>query len=260
VNAVRSIGLATELALAATRGSVEDRGDYLVVRTPDDPGYYYGNLLVLPAAPQVGEVAFWTRRFGEAFGGQARVRHVTFLWDGTAGDVGADDELRAAGFRIETTETMVASALVTPAAALPVRVLAPDEVMATADLAWRSGDRHDERFREFLNARASWQAALIARGAARFVGAYDGDALVASCGLVTLGERARFQDVLTAEPYRGRGLAAALLAAAAAGTPARELVIVAHAGSTAARVYARAGFRVAEHTASACRYPADATA
>jgi hypothetical protein len=29
-----------------------------VVTTPDDPGYCYGNLIVLPAPPQVGEVAF----------------------------------------------------------------------------------------------------------------------------------------------------------------------------------------------------------
>ena len=106
---VQSLGLTTELALLATRGTVEDRGDYLVVRTPDDPGYYYGNLLVLPAAPQVGEVAFWTRRFGDELGGDPAIRHVTFLWDGVSGDTGAADELRAAGFTIEQTETMVAT-------------------------------------------------------------------------------------------------------------------------------------------------------
>ena len=47
---VRSLALTTELALATTRGRITDRGDYIVVETPDDPGYYFGNLLVLPAA------------------------------------------------------------------------------------------------------------------------------------------------------------------------------------------------------------------
>jgi GNAT superfamily N-acetyltransferase len=250
---VRAVGLATELALAATRGSVEDRGDYLVVRTPDDPGYYYGNLLVLPAAPQVGEVAFWTRRFHEAFG--AEIRHVTFAWDGTSGEVGAEDELGAAGFKLERQQTMVASALQASSSALPLRALSPDEVMDTADLAWRNGDRHDEDFRHFLTRRARWHSALVAAGTARFWGAHDGDALIASCGLVSLGERARYQDVQTAEAYRGRGLAGALLAAAAAAESAAELVIVANADSVAARVYDRVGFRTVERTASACRYP-----
>jgi len=257
---IRSLGLATELALAATRGSVEDRGDYLVVRTPDDPGYYYGNLLVLPAAPQVGEVAFWTRRFTDELGRSfdpGAIRHVTFAWDGTAGDTGAADELRAAGFTIEVTETMVATQVAAPPPALPIRVLTADEVLDTAGLAWRVGDRHDERFREFLHRRARWHRDLVARGIARFYGAHDGDALVASCGLVTLGERARYQDVQTAETHRGRGLAGALLAACAADARVAQVVIVAQPDSVAARVYARAGFRAVERSASACRYPAD---
>jgi hypothetical protein len=50
-------------------------------------------------------------------------------------------------------------------------------------------------------------------------------------------------------------VASALLAAAAAHT-AEQLVIVAQAGSSGQRVYERAGFRVVEHTVSACRSPA----
>ena len=50
---VRSLALTTDLALHATRGRVTDRGNYLVVETPDDPGYYYGNLLVLPVGDDV---------------------------------------------------------------------------------------------------------------------------------------------------------------------------------------------------------------
>jgi hypothetical protein len=55
---IRSLALKTELGLAATRGTITDRGDYVVIETPDDPGYYYGNLLLLSAPPQVGEVAY----------------------------------------------------------------------------------------------------------------------------------------------------------------------------------------------------------
>ena len=58
---IRSIALTTELALIATRGRIVDRGTYLVVETPDDPGYYYGNLLVLPAPVQPGELPRFAR-------------------------------------------------------------------------------------------------------------------------------------------------------------------------------------------------------
>src|SRR5205823_524028 len=44
---LRSLALKTELGLAATRAKIVDRGDYVVITTPDDPGYYYGNLLLL---------------------------------------------------------------------------------------------------------------------------------------------------------------------------------------------------------------------
>ena len=91
---VRSLALTTELALANTRGTVTDHGDYLVVETPDDPGYYYGNLLVFPAAPQVGEVAYWTRRFHEHL---PDLQHVTFSWDGVTGDVGASNNYSSYG-------------------------------------------------------------------------------------------------------------------------------------------------------------------
>jgi GNAT superfamily N-acetyltransferase len=251
---VRSLALQTELALAALRGTVTDRGDYIVIETPDDPGFRYGNLLVLPAPLQVGEVAYWTRRFAAELGKHPAIEHVTFWWDGTTGDAGATDELAAAGFVLERLNVMSASPrdVASATAALPIRELSPDDVLATADLAYAIGEDHDEGTRAFLERRARNHRDFIARGAARFYGAFDGAQLVASLGIVQLGHLARYRDVQTLAAYRKRGLASALLATAAASVdPASQLVIVALAGNDAERVYARAGFRVVERTASA---------
>src|SRR3990167_9250036 len=117
---VRSLGLTTELELARTRGDVIDRDDYLVVVTPEDPSYYFGNLLVLPAPPQVGEVSYWTRRFAHELGRDPAIRHVALRWDGISGDVGALDELVTAGFRVAVTEGMVATAIAPPPPAPPI--------------------------------------------------------------------------------------------------------------------------------------------
>jgi hypothetical protein len=54
---VQSLGLATDLALIATRGRVIDRGAYLVAVTQDDPGYYRGNMIVLLAPLRPGRDA-----------------------------------------------------------------------------------------------------------------------------------------------------------------------------------------------------------
>jgi len=282
---VRSLALLTELGLTATRGKISDRGNYLVVETPDDPGYYYGNLLVLPAPPQVGEVAYWTRRFAEELGGNPAIRHVTLWWDGVSGDAGAADELRAAGFTIETNQVMVADeVLAPPPDGIRIAPLDLDQISRTADLAWSIGDRHDESYRRFLHRRAEWHQRLVTatRGRAAFFGGFDersesmgdgavgkaprgedGSTLVASLGIVPLGALARYQDVQTAPAYRRRGIASALLAAAARHVldqGVERVVVIAEPASEAARLYARVGFRTIERTTSACRYPADATA
>ncbi len=254
---VRSLALTTELALARTRGNVIDRGDYLVVTTPDDPGYYHGNVLVLPAAPQVGEVTYWTRKFASELGGNPAIKHVTLWWDTLNGDTGAAEELRAAGFEISTTLVMVADALSAPPLSPPlsIRPLIPVEVLATADLAWAIGDRHDDAYRQFLTRRASWHRQLVERGEATFWGAFDGEQLVGTLGIVRLGELARYQDVQVLPSHRNRGVASALLAVSAANEAPRRLVIVTHPDTAASRLYEHIGFRTVERSADALRRP-----
>lgn len=252
---IRSLGLATDLELATTRGQVIDRDGYLVVVTRDDPTYYLGNLLVLPAAPQVGEVAYWTRKFASELGGDPAIRHVALRWDGIHGDTGAADELSAAGFTVEVLQVMTARELAVAACDYEVTPLEPHHLMAAAELEYAIGDRHDDSFRRFLHLRAAWKQRLLESGQATFWGAFDKLTLVGSLGLVQLETRARYQDVQTAVAYRGKGIARALLRTAAQASSASELVIVAEPNSQAARVYEQIGFTTVERVGSACRYP-----
>jgi GNAT superfamily N-acetyltransferase len=249
------VALATELELAATCGTITDRGDYLVVKS-NDPSYYLGNLLVLAAPPQVGEVAYWTRRFAEEFRTEPGVRHVAFRWDGSAGDPGARNELAAAGFSIEDHWVMSADAVAAGSTDLAIRPLHPTEMQAVADLGFAISDDHSDTYRQFLNRRADWKADLIEAQLATFWGAFDDTALVGSLGLVKLGTIGRYQDVQTAATHRKRGVASTLLGAAAAALRVEEYVIVAEPESEASRIYTRAGFTVIERLVSAFSAPA----
>src|SRR6185295_11795830 len=100
-------------------------------------------------------------------------------------------------------------------------------------------------FRQFLQRRADWKRELVELGIARWYGAFDGDQLVGSLGLVALGDVSRYQDVQVATAYRKRGIASALLATAAREVLDAPFVIVAQAPDVI-RLYERAGFRVIE--------------
>ncbi|HEU4733863.1 MAG TPA: GNAT family N-acetyltransferase [Kofleriaceae bacterium] len=261
---VQSLGLATDLALIATRGRIVDRGAYLVAATPDDPGYYYGNLIVLPAPLGPGELTWALELFARELAIDPAIRHVTLCWDGVAGETGAAGELTAAGFAIETTLVMTASAVASVAAprGIELRPLAPDELARATELAYAIGGTPSEAHRQFLQRRTAWHRDLVVRQTATFWGAFDDRTLVASLGVVRLGRLGRYQDVQTTPGHRRRGIAAALLAAAgrdALADGVEQLVIHTLTGSEALRVYERIGFRTIEVTASACRAPAPAT-
>ena len=52
---VTSLGFRTDLSLLTASGSViEDRGTHLVVRSPDNPTYFWGNFLLLAQPPVPG--------------------------------------------------------------------------------------------------------------------------------------------------------------------------------------------------------------
>ena len=62
---VESLGYRTDLALLRLGGStIEDGGDHLVVRSPYNPTFYWGNFLLLDRVPAGAEATQqWLDRF-----------------------------------------------------------------------------------------------------------------------------------------------------------------------------------------------------
>jgi ribosomal protein S18 acetylase RimI-like enzyme len=257
-----SPGLTTDLDLLRLQGStVTDHGDHLVVRTPANPTFWWGNFVLVPTAARAGEVDRWIARFEEELP-DAQHRAVAFALDG-----GDTDAWAARGWEVEGDVDLATTAVPVAGDApdgIRLRALASDddwEQSAQVGAHGTSAEQLDHRL-VFERRRVDAQRRLVDSGRAQWFGAFDGDRLVARLGIVRLGPLARYQEVVTLESHRRRGLAGALVRAAgewAFEDPAvSQLVIVAEDGGPAIGLYRRAGFTEVARHVGVSRAPAGA--
>ncbi|HET6817613.1 MAG TPA: GNAT family N-acetyltransferase [Mycobacteriales bacterium] len=256
---VRSLGFRTDLMLRRLAGAeVVDRGSHVLVRTPANPTFYWGNFLLIDP-PEDGS-ARWLDEFQREF---PAATHVAIGVDGVDGETGDVADLVAAGLELETSVVLTAERLDPPGrgTTVDVRPLVSDE-------DWRQMvavrlDIDEDRplgHREFIERKAAEARRLVDEGHGRYFGAFVDGGLRASLGIVTDGSGlARYQSVETHPGYRRRGLARALLVAAAeaafAGFGAKTLVIVADPDYVAIDLYRALGFADAERQVHLVREP-----
>src|SRR5574337_1006021 len=98
---VRSLGYRTDLIFHRFDGQILDRGDYLVVRTPCNPTYHWGNFLLFPKPPEADDFERWRRLFETEIGSAEKVGHMALGWDGADGQTGKAEPFLQAGFELE---------------------------------------------------------------------------------------------------------------------------------------------------------------
>jgi len=261
-----SLGYRTDLMLLEMSGSeLTDKGEYVVVRTPANPNFWWGNYLLFrtPFAPgdAVAREETFHREFPEA-------DHLALGVDTTDGLVAVEDELKAAKLEVERSTVMTATEVREPARpneTSQYRFLSTDDdweqlveltlLMATMEV--------DEVYREFNRRRVEAERALCEAGDAKWFGAFDGDRLQASLGLASDGSGvARFQTVQTHPDDRGQGIASTLVHRASRygfdEVKAHTLVMVADPDYLAIRIYRSLGFSDNEVQLFVSRPPAKA--
>ena len=249
---VSSLGFRTDLALLAASGSlVEDRGTHLVVRTPDNPSYYWGNFLLLAAPPVPGGEREVVGAFHTEF---PQAGHVSIGID--TADLSAESRagFEAAGMTIDVAAVLTATGLGEPRAVqAEVRALESDADWASrARLSLAIEDRPDaESHLRFAHGRNLQEQTLVAAGRGTRFGAFVDGEVVSTAAVFTTEEGiARFQSVETHPGHRRQGLAAATVHAAGSYAlehlGARTLVIVAEDDGDAMRIYRGLGFAATE--------------
>ena len=246
---VQSLAFRTELALLQRAGSlVEDRGDHVVVRTPTNPTYYWGNFLLLAVAPDdVARVEHWKRVHHAEF---PDAGHVSLGIDRPGSVVDDTAVLVEAGMRVEEVVAMTASSVhppARPARDAEIRVLAGDADWEQQLDLMVEGEDDAHITRDFAARKVAANRELTEAGAGAWWGGFVDGRLVASLGIFTAGEGlARFQSVKTLADFRNQGLAGALVVAAsryaAAELGAGRLVMAADPSYSAIRVYRAVGF------------------
>jgi GNAT superfamily N-acetyltransferase len=247
---VASLGYRTDLMIRRMEGSeVIDCGDHIVVRSPARPAYWWGNFLLLAAAPEPRETAAWLARFAQVF---PAAGHVALGIDTTQPDAADRSGLLEAGLRIERSTVMTASDLREP----PHRDRSADYRPLAGEENWRqslelrlAADDGGELAvtRAFYEQRTSDARRLAEHGQGAWFGAFEDGQLAAQLGVFSDGSGlARYQNVETHPAWRRKGLAGTLVWHAGRWAldqmGARTLVIVADPGAGAIRVYRSAGF------------------
>jgi RimJ/RimL family protein N-acetyltransferase len=244
-------GWRSDLALTRFDGEIADRGDHLVVRTPSNPAFWWGNFLLFDRAPRAGDLAPWLACFEREF---PAAGHRAFGIDAPA-PFPLPGEFVAAGFALaqETVLTATAAQLRAPAKAWPagatLRALRLPEEAAALVEQWVEVDagRHPPHdYRGFAARQVARYGAMQHAGLGAWFGLWADGALVASCGLFRADGAGRFQFVATHPAWRRRGLCTALVHAVARhGFEAMgldELVLVADPADVAIGVYESLGF------------------
>ena len=248
---IRSLAFRTDLALHRLAGAeVRDRGDHVVVRTPDNPGYRWGNFHLLTRPPAVDEVGRVITRYDDDFPGCA---HRTFGVDGIDDQRARLEPLQARGLSLEGSTVMTASSVHPPprpnSEATYRRLTSDDDWAQKVEVSIAVDDGEDDpvAHREYAVRRAAAERGLCERGRAAWWGAFVDGRLAGSMGLVDAGDGlARFQNVETHPDHRGRGLAGTLVHRVASfgfeNLGARILVMVADPDYLAIRIYRSVGF------------------
>lgn len=206
-------------------GLVVQRDDCIVVRTPANPLHYWGNFLLLPAAPRDDELAHWRKRFDEEITAlQPSSLHVAFginrpqlaeplpAWQADGFELIEDAVLRLPPSQLQAP----------PRAArgrIEFRALDLARELG-AVVALQCADDHGldpARFTEHRERQMALYAAMAQRGQAAWFGVWCDGVLAADCGLMRADPatgaaiEGRFQHVSTHPAWRRRGLCSALI-------------------------------------------------
>lgn len=256
---MNSLGLKTEIMFHRHNGVVTQTPEFMIIATPTNPSYFWGNLLVFPNPPQPGDYEKWLKHFGDVFATRPGVDHQTLAWDLGTPDPGELKKFISQGFEYQETVVLVAKQI-TPRFENHDyeyrRIVSPQDWAQVIDLQNQTGsDRYkSDEHRAYLEKRYEQYRQLGTKGLGHWYGAFLGDRLVSDLGLYSENGIARYQNIETHPDFRKRGICQNLMKFAALDSESSFFVIHAEEDGPAINMYKSLGFEVKEIIAGVCRF------
>jgi len=220
---ILSLGIGTNTMIHRFDGGiVEEHNDCIVIRTPANPNYWWGNYLLMPNPPQVGDFERWQRLLQERFGSE--FKHRVFAWDINPDDAlnpirGKDTDFVSGGFNRYADEVLATKeeGLKKPEFIdknLEVRPLESSKDWADAleiNVLCREAHHPEASYREHRKKQLEMYQRLQVEDIGSIFGGFLDGKLVADMGLFIENGLGRFQHVETHPDYRKRGIAGTMV-------------------------------------------------
>jgi GNAT superfamily N-acetyltransferase len=255
-----SLGQQTDLAILELTGSeIKTHDDHVVVKTPQNPNYHWGNFILVLDPAKINDCSFWVRRFEQEFPNK----------DWIALDL---PEMPIDTSSWEQQGVVLEKLDVLSTDRTPNKAPLPfgDTTRAFQGSDWEAlilqeiaglvseNEYEPEKVEAFVRETNATRQRLCQEENAAWFGAFLGEDLVANLGVIKCGKTARFQSVETHPDHIRKGLASHLLGVAASWseqTGCDRWVIVTEETNDAGRVYRRAGFSPDLASVTAYRKP-----
>lgn len=253
---LKSLALRTDLITKRYFGEILDRGNYMVIRTPLRPKYFWGNFLIMQNPPAAGDLKRWIALFEQEIGPICERGFIALTWDTTQGELGEIQPFLDYGFSLDKSVILTAEDV-----RLPRKYNSDICVKQYGDASdwgsfcdihydpdWQYGDRESQM--KFHATQMEQTKAMVDNGlGARFCACLNGKR-IADAGIFWDGDVGRFNRVVTHRDYRRLGACSTLVYQASVYALSRmgikTLVMEADEDYHAARIYESVGFRPAE--------------
>lgn len=263
---MKNLGYQTDFIFLEQESEFTQLEDYTLVRSPKQPTFYFGNLLLLNEPPRNGDQAKLEATFKEAFKDMEGVKHFTFCW---GNDKKTDvTEFVNAGYEYDELFVLKAQAkdlihthqLNDQVMLRPFENESDWEQWVELELLERKEGHGEEGYRSFLKGQKARYQNLYQAERGNFYGAFIGDELVASAGLFKKENLGRFQSVITKSTHRRQGICKTLIyyICCKGFEELDTLVIAAEKHYHALRIYESFGFQSTDSQYSLCWWEREA--
>ncbi len=258
---IESLGYKTDFIFNRYDGSVEDKGEYIVVKSKSNPNYFWGNLLLYKRPPKLGDFEKWKLAFQSELNDPS-IYHMTFAWDSPTAEAGDPSEFLAQGFELDRAVVLTASRVVEPPkfnSQVSVRRLETEDEFETAiQIQVRCGGPQLSRqsWEGFYRTQMTQYRKMIAGGLGHWFGAFLNGLQVGGLGVFSDKEVGRYQIVSTDVERRGQGVCSTLVYQSAKfafeNMKVKTLVMVADEAYHAAKIYETVGFKPTQRQIGLC--------